>query len=61
MTPGAADAASSATFVGAKAGDPRFGHRSHGSGWRHEEEGIPVAVGPAIAVFLQHPIASPRV
>lgn len=39
MTPGAADAASSATSVGAKAGDPRFGHRSHGSGWRHRGGG----------------------
>lgn len=39
MIPGAADAASSATSVGAKAGDPRFVHRSYGSGWRHRGGG----------------------
>lgn len=39
MTPGAAAAASSATSVGAKAGDPRFGHRNHGGVWRYGGEG----------------------
>lgn len=39
MTPGAAAAASFATSVDAKAGDPRFGHGSRASGWRRGGEG----------------------
>lgn len=51
MTPGAAAAASFAMSVGAKAGDPRFGHRSHEGGGM-EEGGVLVPIGSAIAVFL---------
>lgn len=61
MTPGAAAAASSAMSVGAKAGDPRFRHWSYGVGGGMEERGIPMPVGPAIAIFFQHPTAPPGV
>lgn len=60
MTLGAAAAASFATSVGAKAGDPRFGHKGHGSGGM-EERGVSEPVGFAIAVFLRYPAAPPGV
>lgn len=61
MIPGAAAAANSAMSVDAKAGDPRFGHRSHEGGWRHGGVGISMPIDPTIVVFLQHPIAPPGV
>lgn len=60
MTLGAAAAASFATSVGAKAGDPRFGHKGHGSG-RMEERGVSEPVGFTITVFLRYPAAPPGV
>lgn len=60
MTPGAAAAASFAMSVGAKAGDPRFGHRSREGGGM-EEGGVLVPIGSAIAVFLPTSTAPPGV
>lgn len=59
MTLEAAAAASFATSVGAKAGDPLFGHKGRGSGGM-EERGVSEPVGFAIAVFLRYPAAPPE-